>query len=172
MNRLAAYLRPHRHLALAVAFTSTAMLAAAFIAQYGFGLLPCELCLLQRWPYALNILLGAAAFIATFRHPRLAALLIALAAASFFADAAIAGYHVGVERHWWAGPSSCTGSFLSPDMSVAQLQKFLTHRNIVPCDKIGWTLFGVTMAGYNCAAAFALGVFTVYLLKKDHAAQA
>ncbi len=172
MNKLISYFKAHRPLSLGIAFASAAVLCAAFIAQYGFGLKPCELCLLERWPYAVNILLGLSAFIATFRYPRLVPLLIALAAASFFIDASIAGYHVGVEQHWWAGPSACTGSFLSPNMTVAQLQQLLTHKDVVRCDVAAWRMFGISMAGYNCLTAFVLGLFTVYLLKGKHAPQA
>ncbi len=172
MKKILAYLQPHRHLALAVVFASTSVLVVALIAQYGFGLKPCELCILERWPYAVNIGLGLLAFGATFGYPRLVPLLLSLAAASFFVNTAFSGYHVGVEQGWWEGPSACTGSFISPNMSVAQLRELLTHKAVVRCDVAAWRLFGISMAGYDCITAFILGLLTTYLLKKDHATQA
>ncbi len=172
MKKLIAYLQPRRHLALAVAFVSASVLVVALIAQYGFDLKPCELCILERWPYAANIVLGLLAFGATFRYPRLVPLLLSLVATSFFINTVIAGYHVGVEQKWWEGPSACTGSFLSPNMSIAQLRELLTHKAVVRCDVAAWRLFGISMAGYDCITAFILGILTAYLLKKDHATQA
>ncbi|MCE9508427.1 MAG: disulfide bond formation protein B, partial [Alphaproteobacteria bacterium] len=128
---------------------------------------PCILCLYQRVPYFANIAFGALAFLASFRYPRIVTLFLWLAAASFFIGAAIAGFHVGVEQGWWKGLSSCGGDILPENVSIEELRKALTQQPIVRCDKPAWTLFGVSMAGYNYAMSILLACGVVYLLRKN-----
>jgi len=167
MKRWIEYFGIPRHLAAAVAAASAGALAAAYISQYGFGLQPCILCLYQRVPYALNLSFGVMAVLATFRYPRLAALLLWLAALAFFAGAFIAGFHAGVEQKWWSGFSSCGGNALPENASLEDLRKFLARQEIVRCDTPAWTLFGISMAGYNFFASLALGAAVAGLLRKN-----
>jgi disulfide bond formation protein DsbB len=171
MNRLLKYLHYPRYLALAVAASSASLLAAAYISQYGFGLKPCILCLYQRAPYALNIVLGFFAYLASYRYPRLALLLLCAAGVSFFVDAGIAGFHVGVEHGWWKGLAECGGDLVPKGGSIEELRRVLEHQNIVRCDKPAFVLYGISMAGYNFAAALVLGFETLYmLLRKNNGA--
>jgi len=137
--------------------------------QYGFGLKPCILCLYQRVPYYINIALGLAAFVASFRYPRLVKLLIALAAVSFLTDAAIAGFHVGVEQKWWPGLSSCGGDIVPKGASIEELRNAMEHQAIVRCDEPAWVMFGISMAGYNFLISLALVFGVTFLLRKKHA---
>jgi disulfide bond formation protein DsbB len=52
--------------------------------------------------------------------------------------------------------------------SIEQLRESLTHQAIVRCDKPAWTLFGISMAGYNFATALALAFGVIQLLRKKH----
>jgi disulfide bond formation protein DsbB len=168
MKKLIEYLETPRYLALAIMLVSMAVLGTAYIAEYGFGLRPCILCLYQRVPYAVNISAGFFAFLATFRYPRITNLLIIIATLAFFAGAIIAGFHAGVEYGWWKGLASCGGDII-PKGSVEEMLKALKHQSIVRCDKAAWTLFGISMAGYNFFVSLALGLFSFYFLKKSHA---
>jgi disulfide bond formation protein DsbB len=167
MNKLIEYLQVPRHLAAAVAAVSIAALAAAYISQYGFGLKPCILCLYQRVPYFVNIALGALAFLVSFRYPRLVTLFLWLSVAGFLIGAAIAGFHVGVEQGWWKGLSSCGGDILPENVSIEELRKAITQQPIVRCDQPAWTLFGISMAGYNYVMSTLLACGVVYLLRKN-----
>ena len=81
---------------------SAAVLGGALLSQYWGGLAPCELCLIQRWPWAAAIVIS---FVATMVGSRAALPWLALLlAAVFAASGALAFYHVGVEQHWSAGP--------------------------------------------------------------------
>src|ERR1043166_3075013 len=91
-----------------VLVASASVLGAALLSQYWGGLAPCELCLLQRFPWAAAILLTLLLLVA---GSRTALPWVALLLAGVFAlSAAIAFYHVGVEQHWFAGPTACTAS--------------------------------------------------------------
>lgn len=160
------YLKTPRYLALAVSFASAAILSAAYVSQYGFGLKPCILCLYQRVPYALNITLGIFAFLATFRYPKLVRLFFCLAVLSFLAGAVIAGFHAGVEYGWWKGLPSCGGDIVPMNVSIEDLRKSLTEQEIVRCDKAAWTMFNISMAGYNFFASLALAAGVFYFFRK------
>lgn len=131
-------------------------LGAAFGSQYIGGLQPCILCIYQRYPYGVVIALGVLMLLAR-RNLGLAALLAALAAVALFVDAGIAAFHVGVEQHWWEGTKACS-NVIDPTLSPEDLIKALEQTPVVPCDKVAWSLFGISMAGYNFLYAVAAGV--------------
>jgi disulfide bond formation protein DsbB len=136
-----------------------AALCVAWIAQYGFGLAPCELCYLQRYGYWAAIALGIVAILQPAATPRRKVALWLLALA-FLAIAAIALFHVGVEQKWWQGFTSCTGGITS-GMTPEELENAINNAPIVRCDEPAWTMFGISMAGYNILYALVLAVFTL-----------
>jgi disulfide bond formation protein DsbB len=124
---------------------SAAVLGTALLSQYWGGLAPCELCLLQRWPWAIAIVISLVAVL-TGRQPGLpwVALILGLV---FAAGVAFAFYHVGVEQHWFAGPAACTAS--TGAMTLEEMKRQIIGTAPVLCDRPAWTLFGVSMAGFN-----------------------
>ena len=140
-----------------VVLASLAALFAAYVAQYGFDLQPCELCLYQRWPWWIA---GGVAGVAAFAPvPMTVRRGLCLAAGlSVLAGAGIAIYHVGVEQHWWQGPTTCGGGAIPS--SFADMQRMMSTP-IVPCDKPAWTLLGISMAGYNAVFSLFFGGFVV-----------
>jgi disulfide bond formation protein DsbB len=137
-----------------------AALCIAWLAQYGFGLAPCELCYWQRYGYWAAIALGVVAILQPARtSPRRVALwLLTLA---FVATAGIALFHVGVEQKWWQGFTSCTGQ-ITAGMTAEELQQAIQNAPIVRCDEPAWTMFGLSMAGYDLLYALALAAFTLW----------
>lgn len=138
---------------LAFAILSAATLGMAFLAQYGFGLAPCELCLWQRWPYAAAILLGIAAWKIAAMRP----LFLGLLALAFATDSAIAVFHVGVEQKWWQGLSGCTAGPTATSLEALRAQ--VLSAPVVRCDEAAFTFLGLSMAGWNAlwAALLAIG---------------
>ncbi len=130
---------------MAVSLTA---LATAYIAQYGFGLEPCVLCLYQRVPYGATILLAVAAlFLARGGNAGAVSWLIGIAGLAFLAGGGVALYHVGVEQHWWQ--SAVCGGQLPQNMSVQDLQAALLAPPPKSCDAIDWTFLGLSMASWN-----------------------
>jgi disulfide bond formation protein DsbB len=142
---------------LAAAGGSALMLAAAFVAQYGFGLHPCALCLWQRWPHGAAVLIGLAALALP---GRILPLLGALAA---LATAGIGLFHVGVEQGWWAGLASCTAG---PGIGGLTVEALLDPTIRVPepprCDAVPFRFAGLSMAGWN--AVLSAGLAAVWLV--------
>ena len=121
------------------------MLAGAYISQYGFGLFPCEMCWWQRWPHFAAIGL---AFISTVAPPK--RMWIALAAGGILTSGLIGAFHAGVEYGWWEGITGCTGSDY-------------TSFNVIRCDIAPWTLFGISLAGFNALLSIGSAV-TIWTL--------
>ena len=145
-----------RSFAGAVLLASVAVLGTALLSQYWGGLQPCELCLLQRWPWWLAIAFAAAAWLAGDRlPPGVPAIMLGIV---FVASAGIAFYHVGVEQHWFAGPAACTAGSGNA-ATVDELRAQLLGKQAVLCDRPQWTLFGVSLAGWNFAASLVMAVF-------------
>lgn len=142
------------------AFGSFALLAGAFVFQY-LGYAPCKLCLWQRWPHGGAIAIGA---LALFTGPWLIwAIGGAIAALT---TAAIGGYHTGVERGWWEGPTSCTSSGIDlSSMSGTDLLSMDGVANIVMCDEVAWALFGISMASWNMLASLVLAALWIRAIR-------
>ncbi len=141
---------------LAILLASVGALGAAYMAQYAFDLEPCILCLYQRVPFATAALLAMAAL----KWPRFAVYACALSGMLFAAGAGIAAYHVGVEQHWWVSAAGCGGQ-LPPPMSAEEFKQALLSPPPKPCDEVEWSLFGISMAGYNVAYSSALAVMAL-----------
>ncbi len=149
---------------LLVLLGSVAVVGGALLFQYAGGLEPCELCLLERWPYYLAAPLALLALIAAPRRLPAAAI-IALPALLFAANAALGFYHVGVEQHWFAGPTACTGP-TSAARTVAELKAQLMAQQPVRCDEVQWSLFGVSLAGWNLLASLVLAGLSLAALRR------
>jgi len=132
---------------------SATVLGGALLSQYWGGLAPCELCLLQRWPWTAAIIISLIAI--TVRR-RSAALL--LLGAIFAVGSALALYHVGVEKHWFAGPGACTGAATAAD-TVEALKARILGQVPVRCDEPAWSLWGVSLAGWNLLASLVMAGF-------------
>jgi len=141
-------------------FASIAVLGTALLSQFVGGLQPCELCLYERWPYDAVILLAILALL--LRNSRIDRLVLMAAALAFAAGAVLSFYHVGVEQHWFAGPSACTGD-LKADSPEALL-KALQGRDTVQCDVVQWSFHGVSLAGLNFAVSLALAAYALWAL--------
>lgn len=135
---------------------SLALLLAAWGFQYLGGLSPCALCLWQRWPHMAAVALGAAALAGPARGLGGIAALGGLAALT---TAGIGLYHTGVERGWWPGPSSCSGTGEGLEgLSGADLLSIDDAVAPVMCDEVVWSFAGLSMASWNAVAAVALAV--------------
>jgi len=128
---------------------SAALLLGALAFQYLGGMAPCSLCIWQRWPHGIAILIAALALI---RPGRILPVLGALAA---LATAGIGLYHTGVERGWWEGPATCTASS-ADGMSSAELMAHIMAAPLVRCDDVAWEMFGLSMASWNAVASLVL----------------
>lgn len=127
-----------------------ALVGGALLSEV-FGLVPCEMCMWQRWPHYSAIGVAALAFLAPGRSLRTA--LVLVAGALIALSGAIGVFHAGVEYHWWQGITACTAT-ATPGDPMAMLNEAL-RRPLIRCDLPQWTLLGISLAGFN--AIFSLG---------------
>lgn len=137
-----------RQLAILAGAGSAALLITALIFQ-SVGYVPCELCILQRWPHLAAAIIGAVLIFIDSKLLRWAGALAAGLATAF------AIYHAGVEYQWWQGPVACTGGIDGMlNMSTQDLMAQLQSAPVTRCDQPQWYFLGLTMAGWNaiCSA--------------------
>jgi len=141
--------------------TSVSLMLGALAFQHIGGLFPCPLCIMQRYPHVITIVLGVVALghmIAGWT--KAVPWLLGLAGLSLLAGAGIAVFHVGVEQLWWEGLASCAGPGVGDSLAET-----LKHAGAVPvarCDEVPWSLFGISMAGYNALISIAVGLFALW----------
>lgn len=143
-----------RLLALAV---PAALMAGALGSQYIGGLYPCEMCHWQRWPHYAAIVLALAAF----ALPARARLFTLLAALAIIVSGAIGLFHAGVEYGWWEGLTRC-GAVGGSDDVLADIMA----APLVRCDEVQWSLFGISLAGFNAIISLVAGAVIVKLCLK------
>lgn len=144
-----------RFLASVAGLGSAAILAGAFAFQYIGGLLPCQLCLWQRWPHAAAVVILVLAVMTGWRW------LLWIGALAALTTAGIGVFHAGVEQGWWAGLATCSvdtlagvgvADLLDPTKDVAQP---------VRCDAIPWQMWGLSMAAWNAVISAGLALIWV-----------
>ena len=146
---------------LVAVLAPNALLWGAIAFQYLGGLAPCEMCYWQRWPHLLAILLALAAIAARAR-PGFSAMLTSLAAFAILTSGVIGGFHAGVEYGWWEGLTRCAVA-LNGGAGGSTLDAIL-NAPLVRCDVAAWSLFGISMAGYNFILSILAGVAVLLLV--------
>lgn len=140
-----------------------ATFAAALAFQYIGGLHPCQLCISQRWALGVGIV---GAMIAGLSNGATRLLFGVIALGGFVAEAGLAIYHTGVERHWWLGPQSCSGGGSLPtSFNVGEVLESASGRAPAACNEIPWDLFGLSMANFNVAIAAVMATLCVMALR-------
>lgn len=151
---------------LLVLAVSLGVLGTALASQYWGGLQPCVLCHYQRYAFVAAGGFGLLALVLAARPAaRLAAL--GLAGLSFLTGAAIAVFHVGVEQQWWQGTDECYAPSLDANQSIEELREALLNTSFVSCADVPWSLFGISMAGYNVVVSILLGLATLWFVARS-----
>ena len=136
--------------ALSIAAIAAATLAGAWFFQLVLDILPCPLCLEQRYAYYLAVPLGALVALAAAKGAPRGVVLAGLAvlAAAALANAGLGAYHAGVEWGLWQGPTECTGPVVNFGSAGGLLEQ-LGKVKVVRCDEVQWRFLGLSLAGYN-----------------------
>jgi disulfide bond formation protein DsbB len=135
---------------LLVTLIAAATIAGAWFFQLVLEILPCPLCLEQRYAYYVAIPLGAlTAMAARSGAPRPLLLAgLAILALATLANAGLGTYHSGVEWGFWKGPTDCTGPVVNLG-KAGDLFSRLDTVKVVRCDEVQWRFLGLSLAGYN-----------------------
>ena len=144
----------------AAAGGSAALLLGALAFQYLGGLAPCQLCIWQRWPHLAAVIIGIMALTLGLRA------LAWLGALAALTSAGIGVFHVGVEQGWWEGLAQCSVNTLKGISGSDLLNTEISVGKPAACDKIAWSLFGISMPGWNVISSTAIaGIWAVVARK-------
>jgi disulfide bond formation protein DsbB len=149
--------------ALLVTLIAAATIAGAWFFQLVLGIVPCPLCLEQRYAYYLAIPLGLLVAIAArggMPRPVLLAGLAILALAAL-ANAGLGTYHSGVEWGLWKGPTDCSGPVVNLGSAADLLSKLDTVK-VVRCDEVQWRFLGLSLAGYNVLISLLMAAIAAW----------
>jgi disulfide bond formation protein DsbB len=135
-----------------------ALLAGAWGSQLIGHLYPCEMCHWQRWPHYAALGITLLAFVP--KTPQ--RLLVALAALAIATSGAIGVAHAGVEYHWWNGFTPCTTTF----SGKGDFLKQILEAPVIRCDVAQWTLFGISLAGFNAILSLSGALTICYFLTR------
>jgi disulfide bond formation protein DsbB len=129
----------------------------AWFFEFVLKLPPCPLCLEQRIPYHIVIPLSLLLAIAAFVHapPKLLAVGFVAIIVAVLCNVVLGTYHAGVEWHFWAGPTDCTGPLTDLNAGGSLLNQ-LHAVHVVRCDEAAWRFLGISLAGYNVIISLAL----------------
>jgi disulfide bond formation protein DsbB len=123
------------------------LLVSGFVLQYGFGVLPCEMCWWQRYGH-MGIAVCAALGLLV-KNPSLQQASAGGIAAAALCGLAIAAWQFAAQHGWLPFPEQCTSSTAQALSDPAHMLESLKNIHIVPCDKENFRLFGLSLAGWN-----------------------
>ncbi len=133
-------------------------LIAALYVEYILGFKPCILCIYQRIPYAIAILISLIAYFIGNRN-----ILLIILGLTFFAGILLSGYHVSIEKGIIEPLFSCTGENVK---SLVKEEILKSLNNIQPdCRDVDFSIFGVSLATLNFIISFVLTIVIVYIFK-------
>jgi disulfide bond formation protein DsbB len=162
--------RPALTAALATAALAAAALAGAWFFQLVLEIVPCPLCLEQRYAYYLAVPLALLVALGAAKDAPRTMLVIgfALLAAAALYNAGLGGYHAGVEWGFWPGPTECTGPVLDLGKGGNVLDN-LDKVKVVRCDEVQWRFLRLSLAGYNMLISLAMAAIAGWGIVKSQA---
>ena len=126
---------------------------SALIIQYWLGHEPCKLCLYERIPYFLSILL-IIKIIFIKKYEKITLLILFLV---FMSSAFLAFYHLGIEQGFFSESLVCTSGDLSKMLSKEELLEQL-KQNSISCKDVSLKILGLSLAAINTIFSLILSV--------------
>ena len=123
---------------------SIVSLISAYFIEYVLGHKPCNLCLIERIPYGLSIILIISIFILEKNKKFIVLLLILTSAFSL----AISIYHYGIEQGFFQESAVCNTKNFMENITKEDLLKQLNER-IVSCKDVTFRIFGLSLTSIN-----------------------
>ena len=134
------------------------ILVSAFIIEHRLGHQPCKLCLYERIPYFLSVLLIIKIFFIRI-YERETLLILSLV---FIISTCLAFYHLGIEQGFFIESLACTAENLSENITKDELLEQLSQ-NIISCKDVSFRIFGFSLAAINTIFSLILSVIFIKL---------
>jgi len=148
-------------LALILLFIIATLIAAYFI-QYGLNYEPCKLCLYERIPYMVSIILILKILLLK-NFDKITLLILSLV---FLFSSALAFYHLGIEQSFFTESFMCESKNILETLSKEQLLEQLKENNI-SCKDVDFKFLGLSLATINFIFSLILS-FIFFIFFKNH----
>ena len=132
------------------------VLVSAFIIEHQLGYEPCKLCLYERIPYFLSMLLIIKMFFIK-KYEKVTLLILFVV---FMSSAALAFYHFGIEQGFFSESLVCTTGDLSKTLSKEELLQQL-KQNSIGCKNVSFRILGLSLAAINIIFSLVLSVIFI-----------
>ena len=129
----------------------------AFFVEYVLGHQPCNLCLIERIPYGISIMIITTIFLIKKNQKFLVLLLILTFTFSFI----ISLYHFGIEQDFFQESSFCGVKNLTESITKEDLLRQLNEKTI-SCRDVTFRIFGLSLTSINIVINL---LFIITLLK-------
>ena len=133
-------------------------IVSALIIQYWLDHEPCKLCLYERIPYFLSILL-IIKILFIKKYEKITLLILFLV---FMSSTALAFYHFGIEQGFFSESLACTNEDLSKTLLKEELLEQL-KQNTISCKDVSLRILGLSLAAINTIFSLVLSVIFIKL---------
>jgi len=147
-----------KNLTKVIFLISLVALVSAYFIEYILGHQPCNLCLLERIPYLIALII----IILNFKFNNLEKYFLLLLIIVFFAATLLSLYHLGIEQGFIKESLVCDLKNSSKILSKEEILQQLQEKK-VSCKDITFTIFGLSLTSFNLVISLML---TVILTKK------
>ena len=141
-------------------FISLISLISAFFVEYILGHQPCNLCLIQRIPYGLSIILVILNYFQRKNEHFIILLLILIFSFSFL----ISFYHFGIEQGFFEESMVCRLKNTIEVISKEELLKQLQVKT-VSCKDVTFRIFGFSLTTFNMMISIILFIILTLFFK-------
>ena len=130
-------------------------LVSAFFIEYILGHQPCNLCVLERIPYFLAIII----VLLNYKFIQFERFFILLLAIIFLAGTILSLYHLGIEQGFIQESLVCDLKSGSNLLSKEEILKQLQEKS-VSCKDVTFKIFGLSLTSYNILISLIISIST------------
>ena len=137
-------------------------LSIAYFIQYILGHKPCNLCLIERYPYLVVVVLISLLFtINKFEKPILLIVLL-----SFIFGVVVSFYHIGIEQGFFNESFVCDLNSTKSNLTKEDLLKQLENTTPISCKNVTFRFLGLSLATINTIISIILSGIMIKILKE------
>ena len=151
----------HNQLIFGLFIFNFAILISAYFIEYILKVPACTMCIYQRIPYFLSILIIVIFFLKKIDFQKLIIILFLFS----LINIGISFYHVGIEQGLFNEISTCKDEINAS--TTKDLLNQLKSKGVVSCKEVGFTIFGLSLATINFIVNTGLILFYWVILKNE-----
>ena len=129
-------------------------LMGAFGWEYYTNLKPCILCVYERYPYGVALLVSL--FALWHKKSCTNKWSVTLLTVIFLASLGLSVYHIGVEQQWFTVPEACVTSVTAVLSVFDVAQQVTAAPSRLPCDQAAITILGLSLSVYNAMVSLLI----------------